>query len=245
MTRHPAAAPDRPPRSAAALRCSAPSRPSRRSIVSQMSQNNFHTLNPDLHETFRNDIKTLMKVIDNAFSNEFLHSNYSALDLKRMRTSVFIDFNKILSSLKCAFNFPKDIAIIKLTKTQLSHLFEPIFLQLAQPFVIIRPGSGQDYPQQNNEPQLPITREPSVIETAEEPEIIEETLEVRLMKENEKLKRLYEKYKMQSDDANCIEKQKIEALQTAYANVSSEKEQLKKHNSLQQRAFEKVTSEFN
>ncbi|OHT01860.1 hypothetical protein TRFO_07441 [Tritrichomonas foetus] len=111
-----------------------------KNIVDLFSQN-FTEFGSNLFDSLRTDVKSFLKVINEAFSNEFVQSGVMLCDLYRIRSNIFTDCNEIIESLKAAFVFPKQMSEIHILKNTTEGELKRIIEKLSVPFIIIKPNA--------------------------------------------------------------------------------------------------------
>jgi len=124
-------------------------------ISNMFTNNNFFSHN-DMFQTYRKDIKSLLNVINQAFSNDFILCGHVS-DINMIRSNIFSECHDIISLLKSAFAFPLQIKALVEKKDEINNLVVPIFQRIDVPFVIIKPDiptkgeNDSDQKPKNNE----------------------------------------------------------------------------------------------
>lgn len=107
--------------------------------ILDLFEHNYTEFATNLYESLKTDVKAFLKVINEAFMNEFVQSGVMLCDLNRIRSNIFTDCNEIIESLKSAFIFPKEMHVIKELKDTTEGELKRIVDKLSVPFVVIKP----------------------------------------------------------------------------------------------------------
>ena len=107
--------------------------------IDELFEQPYTSFQANLFEGFKRDVKSYLKVINEAFANEFVQSGMMICDLNRIKANILTDSNEIILCLKAAFIFPEHMKEIQSLKDMTGGELKRIIEKLSIPFVIIKP----------------------------------------------------------------------------------------------------------
>ena len=116
------------------------------SIYELFSQPGFPNFETNLCKSYKNNIKTFLSVVNNAFSNELLQSGFMLNFLMKVKSGIYSDCSTILTVLDAAFAFPNEMKEIQKLKNEIVYYIDPIIDTLSQQFSIIKPSKFVEIP---------------------------------------------------------------------------------------------------
>ena len=124
-------------------------------ITELFSQPAFPHFETDLCTAFKNNIKSFVSVIMNAFSNDFLACGMRITDIMKIRTNILADCNDIMGVLSAAFLFTDEMKELQKIKNSINVTIGPIIEQVSQPFSVVKPSVP---PESRRPPAAPSSR---------------------------------------------------------------------------------------
>ncbi|OHS97207.1 hypothetical protein TRFO_36589 [Tritrichomonas foetus] len=126
-------------------------------------QERFPNFQIDSFKMYKEDVKSFLRVVVDAFYNEFPQSGVALCDLARIKLNVVASCNEIIEALKAAFVFPNSMKSIQKLKDQFNDEMKNIFDTLHQPFNVVKPKPREGEPLLASTPK-PKTKEEETLE---------------------------------------------------------------------------------
>lgn len=87
-------------------------------IIDLFEQPNFHFKGEKTYILYKNNVKSFLRIVVNAFQSKMPLSGMLSIDLNRHKSSIQMNCAEIIDSLKMAFDFPREIhSLIELSDT--------------------------------------------------------------------------------------------------------------------------------
>lgn len=107
-------------------------------------QERFPNFEIDSLSMYKADVKSFLRVITDAFYNEFPQSGVALCDLARIKLNVVASCNEIIEALKAAFVFPNSLKSVQKLKNSFNDETKEIIETLQQQFNVVKPKNGNE-----------------------------------------------------------------------------------------------------
>lgn len=107
-------------------------------------QERFPNFEIDSLSMYKADVKSFLRVITEAFYNEFPQSGVALCDLARIKLNVVASCNEIIEALKAAFVFPNSLKSVQKLKNSFNDETREIIETLQQQFNVVKPKNGNE-----------------------------------------------------------------------------------------------------
>ena len=109
-------------------------------------QERFPNFQVDSLQMYKEDVRSFLRVVSDAFYNIFPQSGVPLCDLSRIKLNVVASCNEIIEGLKAAFAFPNTLKAIQKLKDRYNNEMKPIFDVLESPYNIVKPKPWNEAP---------------------------------------------------------------------------------------------------
>lgn len=107
-------------------------------------QERFPNFEIDSLSMYKADVKSFLRVITDAFYNQFPQSGVALCDLARIKLNVVASCNEIIEALKAAFVFPNSLKSVQNLKNLYNDETKEIMETLRQQFNVVKPKYGNE-----------------------------------------------------------------------------------------------------